>query len=208
MLKTLLPFFALFALFSCQGQAVVLWEEGTHYKVISDKASEKPEVLEFFSYWCPHCYNFEPLVGQIKKKLPEGVAFTKVHVNFMGFTGPDVQDEATRALMVARALKREDQVSDAIFKHIHQERKLVAGQDDLATIFQKVGIDGEKYQKMAKSFGVSSQLKKNNKTIGEYRRHLSGVPNFIVNGKYQAVFTRDMSTDDIVELIVWLSTQK
>jgi thiol:disulfide interchange protein DsbA len=51
-------------------------------------------------------------------------------------------------------------------------------------------------------------LKKNNKAISEYRRFVSGVPNFIVNGKYQAQFTRDMTADDMVDLIVFLSEMK
>ncbi|MGY0564530.1 MAG: thiol:disulfide interchange protein DsbA/DsbL, partial [Paraglaciecola chathamensis] len=62
--------------------------------------------------------------------------------------------------------------------------------------------------KLVSSFGVNSMLKKNNKLVQEYRNHLRGVPNFIVNGKYQAKFTRDMTNDDIVNLIVWLSKQK
>ena len=61
---------------------------------------------------------------------------------------------------------------------------------------------------MNKSFAVNSMLKKNNKAIEQFRRHVSGVPNFIVNGKFQAQFTRDMTPDDMVDLIVFLSTMK
>ncbi|MFT7418005.1 MAG: thiol:disulfide interchange protein DsbA, partial [Glaciecola sp.] len=48
---------------------------------------------------------------------------------------------------------------------------------------------------------------KNNREIDTYRENLTGVPNFIVNGKYQATFSRDMTPDDIVNLIVWLTKQ-
>ena len=61
---------------------------------------------------------------------------------------------------------------------------------------------------MVSSFGVNSRLKMNNKFVQKYRRHVKSVPTFIVNGKYQATFTRDMGRDDIVDLIVWLSEQK
>lgn len=196
-------------LFSAQAcSQAVLWEEDKHYKVISEEATEKPEILEFFSYWCPHCYNFEPLVAQIKQKMSDDVTFKKVHVNFMRFTSPEVQDEATKAMMIGRMLNKEDELNMAIFRNIHVQRAPVTGLKDLTNLFIVNGMDAEKVEKAAKSFSINSQLKKNNQLVSQYRRHVSGVPNFIVNGKYQAQFTRDMTSDDIVDLIVWLSEQK
>ena len=61
----------------------VKWEEGKHYEVLDQPATSKPTVYEFASFWCGHCYRFEPVVAQIKEALPENVKFTKIHVNFM-----------------------------------------------------------------------------------------------------------------------------
>jgi thiol:disulfide interchange protein DsbA len=126
----------------------------------------------------------------------------------MGFTSPEVQDNATRALMVARALKKEDAMNQAIFKHIHVQKAPVTSLNDLKNIFIDNGVAAAEFDKLVSSFGVNNMLQKNNQLITQYRKHLSGVPNFIVNGKYQAKFTRDMTNDDIVELIVWLTKQK
>ncbi|WP_026376317.1 thiol:disulfide interchange protein DsbA/DsbL [Aestuariibacter salexigens] len=207
-MKKLFALLLLTLLLPLQACAQEQWQEGTHYEIISDEATAQPEVMEFFSFWCPACFRFEPLVGQIKQQLADDVKFTKVHVNFMGFTGPDVQDAATRAMMVARALKKEEAMNQAIFNYIHVQRSTITGLDDLRNIFIVAGVEPEDFDKMAKSFGINSQLQKNNKLIDDYRSHLRGVPNFIVNGKYQAKFTRDMTADDIVDLIVWLSKQK
>lgn len=201
--------FVLVALFMIplQACAQAKWVEGTHYKVISDTATKKPEVTEFFSFWCPACYRFEPLVEVIKEKLADDVAFKKVHVNFMGMAGPTVQDQATRAMAIGTVLKQSDAMNKAIFDYIHQQRATITGLDDLRALFIANGVAADKFDKLAKSFGVNSMVMKNNKQIEKYRSHLSGVPNFIVNGKYQATFTRDMTQDDIINLIVWLSTQ-
>lgn len=193
--------------FALQACAVEQWSEGEHYKIINDEATEKPQVLEFFSFWCPACYNFEPVVAQIKNKLDDNVEFKKVHVNFMGFTGPDVQNDATRAMVIARHLKKEDALNNAVFSFIHKQRSHITGLNDLRNIFIVNGIEGADFDKMAKSFGIDSQLQMNNKLIQQYRQHLRGVPNFIVNGKYQATFTRSMTADDMVNLVVWLSKQ-
>lgn len=184
------------------------WKEGEHYTIINDTATDKPVINEFFSYWCPHCFQFEPIVKEIKSKISDDVKFEKVHVNFMGFTSPEIQDDASRALMVARALKKEDALSTAIFRYIHVQKSSVTSIKDLKNIFMVNGVDEADFDKLVSSFGVNSMLKKNNKMVEKYRQYLRGVPNFIVNGKFQAKFTRDMNTKDMVDLIVWLSKQK
>jgi protein dithiol oxidoreductase (disulfide-forming) len=207
-MKKILSFLLFPLLFSLQACAQEQWKEGEHYVIVADEVTEKPEVLEFFSYWCPHCYQFEPLAAQIKQKLDKDVSFTKVQVNFMGFTGPDVQDDATRALMVARSLDKEEQLSAAIFKYIHVNHSIITGLRDLKNLFIVNGVEADEFDKLAKSFAVNSMFNKNNKNIEKYRKYLNGVPNFIINGKYQAKFTRDMTENDMINLIVWLSKQK
>ncbi|GAA0859978.1 thiol:disulfide interchange protein DsbA/DsbL [Aliiglaciecola litoralis] len=183
------------------------WVEDKHYKVISDTATESPVVTEFFSFWCPHCYSYEPIVAKVKQQLDKDVAFNKVHVNFMRFAGPDVQEDATRAMLVARSLGREEELNQAIFSYIHEQRLPITGINQLKGIFLARGIELAEFDKIVSSFKVKTMLDKNRKAIETYREHLSGVPNFIVNGKYQMTVTSDMTVDDIIELIVWLSTQ-
>jgi thiol:disulfide interchange protein DsbA len=183
------------------------WQEGTHYKVISDKATAKPEVKEFFSFWCPACYSFEPLVKSIKEGLDEDVKFSKIQVNFMRTASPEVQDDATKAMIIGRVMKKEEALNAAIFNYIHKQRSTVTGLRDLRSVFIINGVEAGEFDKMASSFSVKSLVNKNNREIDTYRENLTGVPNFIVNGKYQATFSRDMTPDDIVNLIVWLTKQ-
>ncbi len=206
-MKKLVSILLIAILLPLQASAADLWEEGKHYTVISDKATAKPEVKEFFSFWCPACYRFEPIVKNIKASIGEDVKFTKVHVNFMGMAGPEVQEAATKAKLIARVMKKETELNGAIFNYIHQQRSTVTGLNDLRSIFIINGVDPVEFDKHAKSFAVKSLHNKNNKEITKFREHLNGVPNFIVNGKYQAKFATDMSADDIANLIVWLTKQ-
>jgi thiol:disulfide interchange protein DsbA len=123
----------------------------------------------------------------------------------MGFAGRDLQDDVTRAMLLGRALKREQELNTAIFNYIHRQRAAITNRADLRSIFAVNGVDGSEFDKKISSFTITSMLRKNNKTIEEYRRFVSGVPNFIVNGKYQATFTRNMTPDDMIDLIVFLS---
>ena len=126
----------------------------------------------------------------------------------MGFASKQTQDNATRAMMVAKALKKSDVLNQAIFQYIHVARSSITDMKDLKNIFIVNGVEPEKFDKMASSFGVDSMLQMNNKAIQKYRKYLSSVPNFIVNGKFQATFTRDMNQADMVDLIVFLSNKQ
>jgi len=187
---------------------VELWQEGKHYEVIAEQASKTPVVKEYFSFWCPACYQYEPIVKQFKANLPEGAKFTKVQVNFMGFTSADIQDEATRAMMIGRAMKEEDKYNAAIFNYIHKQRASITSLEDLKRIFVVNGADGDKFDKLASSFSVNSLVKRNNKNIDDFREHVTGVPTFIVNDKFKVKFTNDMTADDRVNLVNWLAKQK
>lgn len=207
-MKKILLLISFALLLPLQAFAQEKWSEGTHYNIIAEQATEKKEVLEFFSFWCPHCFKSEPLVTDIKSKLADDVKFKKVHVNFMGFTSAAIQNEATKAMMVARELKKGDELNQAIFRYIHISRSSITGVKDLKNIFVVNGVEPEEFDKMISSFGVNSQLQMNNKTIETYRKYVTSVPNFIVNGKYQATFTRDMDQDEMVDLIIFLSNKK
>ena len=37
------------------------FKEGVNCDVVSQTGSAQPEVMEFFSYFCPHCAKFEPI---------------------------------------------------------------------------------------------------------------------------------------------------
>ena len=59
------------------------FKEGVNYDVVSQTGSAQPEVMEFFSYFCPHCAKFEPIAEDLKKSLPEGVPMKKNPVAFL-----------------------------------------------------------------------------------------------------------------------------
>ena len=207
-MKKILLLLSLTLLLPLHACAQEKWTEGTHYKVIAEQATEKKEVLEFFSFWCSHCFRFEPIVKNIKTKLAADVEFKKIHVNFMGFTSKQLQDNATRAMMVARSLKKSDVLNQATFKYIHVARSSITGLKDLRNIFIVNGVEPEDFDKMVSSFGVNSMLQMNNKAIQKHRKHLKSVPTFIVNGKYQATFARGMNEAEMADLIVFLSNKK
>ena len=60
--------------------------EGKNYARIANpqpvESGKKIEVIEFFSYGCPHCAALEPYLDTWLEKLPPDVAFRRVPVMF------------------------------------------------------------------------------------------------------------------------------
>jgi thiol:disulfide interchange protein DsbA len=196
--------FILLMLLSSTTWAQTKWQEDTHYKVISQTASAAPKVTEVFSYWCPACYKFEALVPQLKKSLAQGVSFNKVHVNFNGSAPKQAQDDATAAMLAANVLGMGDEFTKALFDAIHSERKKIADMADILEVFVAAGGDMGKMLKLTSSFGIRTPIAKNNKAT----QGITSVPSIIVNDKYQAIFTRNMTPEQYIELINWLTLQK
>lgn len=188
-----------------QAFAVEQWKAGEHYQQIADIATAKPEVAEVFSYWCPHCYRMEPFVNELKKRLPKGVAFNKVHANFMRFTNKQIQDDATRAMLVAKALGKEAELNAAIFNFIHKYQSSIDNVTDLQNIFAIQGVEAEQFAQLINSEQVTQGLAANNTFLQQHKGHIKGVPALIVNGKYLVKFAKGMTAEDQFALINWLT---
>ena len=104
------------------------YEEGKQYTQISEKVSSKPEVREYFSFYCPHCLRFEPLMEKIKKQLPDNSSFERNHVDFLRAASPEVQFMLTKSVVVAQQLKMETKLVNALFNYIQVQRATVSSE--------------------------------------------------------------------------------
>ncbi|MDX1537307.1 thiol:disulfide interchange protein DsbA/DsbL [Arsukibacterium sp.] len=161
--------------------------EGKHYQVIAEQASAKPEVKEYFSFYCGGCYGFEPVAQSLAKKLPEGTEFKKVHVDFIRAASPEIQNMLARAYLVGKNMGKGDQIASAIFNQIHRNRVPFTSEDDIRSLMLINDIEAEEYEKAMRSFsvrGAASQMKKEQTELSE-SRVLSSVPMLVVNDKYK-----------------------
>jgi thiol:disulfide interchange protein DsbA len=163
------------------------YEEGKHYTVVSDQVTAAPEVREFFSFYCPHCFSFEPFMQNVKKSLPSGVRFERNHVDFLRTTTPEIQFMLTKSLVIAEQLKVEKKIVDALFKHIHVQRSGFTSKQDIKNVLVANGVDGQQFDKLFGSFAIVSQAKYMKKRQDELAnsKMLTGVPAVFVNGKYR-----------------------
>lgn len=140
--------------------------------------SSKIEVIEIFSYGCPHCYEFEPSIEAWKAKQPADVQFRRIPAVFR-----EDWKILAQAYYAAEALGVVDKVNRPIFEAIHLKGLNPNDPSVLAAVFKdSAGVDNEEFLKVLNSFGVRSKVQQADAQGRMYR--LTGVPTLIVDGKY------------------------
>ncbi|WP_342322866.1 thiol:disulfide interchange protein DsbA [Kosakonia sp. BYX6] len=155
--------------------------DGKQFTTLEKPVAGEPQVLEFFSFYCPHCYDFEQVwhvSDAVKQKLPQGTKMTKYHVEFLGPLGK----ELTQAWAVAMALGVEDKITSPMFEAV-QKTQTVQSVADIRDVFISAGVKGEEYDAAWNSFVVKSLVAQQEKAAADLQ--LQGVPAMFVNGKYQ-----------------------
>ena len=171
--------------------------DGKEYITLEKPVNVETQVLEFFSFYCPHCYQFEEVLhvsDNVKKKLPEGTKMTKYHVEFLGPLGK----ELTQAWAVAMALGVEDKVTAPIFEGV-QKTQTVQTVADIRKVFIDAGVKPEEYDAAWNSFVVKSLVAQQEKAAADLQ--LQGVPAMFVNGKYQ-VNPQGMDTSNMDAFLI------
>ncbi|WP_439239360.1 thiol:disulfide interchange protein DsbA [Lonepinella sp. BR2919] len=182
---------ATMAIASVNLQAAEL-KDGEQYITLSRPHSEKTEVIEFFSFYCPHCYAFEmqyEIPKKVKENIPSDATFKQYHVNFLGAQSENL----TRAWALAMALGAEDKVKKPLFDAA--QKNSLKSMNDIRQIFIDNGVTAEQFDGGINSFAVTA-LVKTQTNLAE-QLDVRGVPDFYVNGKYR-VNPEGLSRDDFV----------
>jgi protein dithiol oxidoreductase (disulfide-forming) len=142
-------------------------------------AKNKIEVIEFFSWGCPHCYEFYPLLARWLATLPTDVAFKRVPV---GFGHPEWDNLATAyyALQSTGDLARLD---GAIFEAIHKKHVSLYDEDSITKWVGKHGVNVAQFTAAYRSFGVNTSVEQAQQTVIDYR--VDGIPTLAIGGRYK-----------------------
>jgi thiol:disulfide interchange protein DsbA len=167
-----------FAMFAGAASAELV--EGKNYERIANpqpvETGKKIEVLEFFSYGCPHCAALEPFLDKWLEKLPPDVAFRRVPVMFQPRWVPLAKIYYTLdALGVAKR-------SPDVFKAIHGLGKELWDKKPRLDWASSEGLDPKKFEEVFDSFAIDGKMKRAMQLAQEYR--IQSVPTVIVDGKF------------------------
>lgn len=137
----------------------------------------KIDVIEFFSFGCPHCYAFEPMLEAWIKRLPADVSFRRVPAAFNApFEG------YAKLFYALEAVGLSEQLHKRVFAAIHVQRQRLDKEADLAAFVSSAGGDGLKFVDAYKSFGVATKVRQGKQLSEAYK--IDGVPTLGIHGRW------------------------
>jgi thiol:disulfide interchange protein DsbA len=199
-------FLALFLTFAISVSAQ--FQEHINYEIVAEKASAQPTVTEFFSLYCGHCFQFEPLVADVKAKLKPGTKFEKSHVSYIPRGIPEAQMGMVKSYVIMEEIGGEkgEEIKLYFFNQIHIQSKRV---DDVATmksLFIEKGITKEAIDKYFLDLKITAKAEKMASLWEE--KKITNVPTLVVNGKYMVIMNSVKNMEEMMTLVNYLIDKK
>lgn len=162
--------------------AALALESGKDYMEISpaqktDVKKGQVEVLEFFWYRCPHCFDLEPELNAWSKKLPKDVVVKKIP----GILQPGWANMA-RAFYALEAVGMLEKLHDDVFNAIHVQGMDLNPPERFFDWAVTKGVERKQIADAYNSFAVNTKVMRAQQLTGAYK--LNGVPAFVVNGRF------------------------
>ncbi|WP_097478678.1 DsbA family protein [Escherichia coli] len=170
--------------------------EGKQYNVIREEIKNAPDVVEFFSFYCPPCAAFSisyNINNEIEKRLPKGSQFVKYHVSTMG----DLGRSLTEAWSIAYVLGVQKEVEEPLFSGIQTKRNIKT-EDDIRQVFIDSGISADQYDSAKNSIAVRAYTATQIKAADEY--NVISTPSFYISGKYK-INNNEIQSNNLEEYI-------
>jgi len=159
-----------------QGAAV----EGRQYSRINPVAvdtGKKIEVIEFFSYGCPHCAEFEPFLMDWVKALPPDVSFRRIPVMFQ-----PRWVELAKVFYTLEAMGEDARLSPEVFSAIHGKGLALWEPAKFYDWAATKGLDRKKVEDIYNSFTMSGRINRAKQLAQSY--NVQEVPLIFIDGKF------------------------
>jgi thiol:disulfide interchange protein DsbA len=179
--------------FAAAGQQPVLYGEISPPQPVEAKPG-KIEVVEFFWYGCPHCYNLEPYIEAWLKKLPPDVEFRRVPAVFNQRWGHDAA-----IFYTLEAMGLIEKLHRPLFDAIHRDNLRTDNEAAMTEWLQKRGVDPKKFMDTMKSFGVQSKTRRATQQTVAYK--IDGTPAMAVQGRYTVSAEQGRSQQGMLQTV-------
>lgn len=154
------------------------------------KSAGKVEVVEFFHYGCPHCYNLQPALKAWLKNAKD-VEFKRMPTVFRESWIP-----LTRAYYALETIGALEKVHDDIFNAIHQQNVNLTDRALMLDWVAKRGVDARKLGDAFDSFAVQTKTQRSLQLTRAYG--ITGTPSVVVGGRYLTGPSMALNADNSV----------
>lgn len=154
---------------------------GVEYLVLTPPqptdSGKKIEVTEFFAYYCPHCYAFEPALAAWVKKHGNDIVFKRVHI-----ARDDSVMPQQRLFYTLEALGLLDKYHDKVFAAMHRQRLPLDTDEKVFDWAAGAGLPRARFIDTYRSFGVQARMDQAVRKMELYG--ISQWPMVAIDGRY------------------------
>lgn len=149
--------------------------------VFDEKNTTNYEVLYFFSYSCPHCYEFKDYKNEWLKQKQDDVAFHAIPVSFQ-----DNWEITAKGYIIAEQLKLNN-FERTIYDRINRKGYKINKMDDLRDLMsEEYSIDSSVFNSLYNSLDTEIKLQKFTKITDDLE--VMGTPSIVVITKNNKVY--------------------
>ena len=141
------------------------------------ETGNKIEVLEFFSYACPHCRSLQTPLSVWLKRKPADVEFKRVPAVFQETWVP-----FARLYFAVETMGATDALHHHVFTALHDQKVRLQDPKVLFDWVATKGVDKQKFMDTYNSFSVQSRTQRAAEVTRRY--DVQFTPAVIVNGRY------------------------
>lgn len=154
------------------------------------------EVIEFFSYGCPHCADLHPRLEKWLTTLPKDAVFKRVPVGF----GRPAWSNLARAYYALEATGDLHRLDGALYEAVHRRGLPLVDEASITDWVAKQGADRARFAAAYNSFSVVSKVGQADELTRQYR--VFAVPTFTVGGRYAVIARSEEQTLDTAHQLI------
>jgi thiol:disulfide interchange protein DsbA len=186
------------ALAAAAAQAIAQPQPGREFNRLDPprpvSTGSRIEVIEFFYYGCPVCYETEPLLSRWLAAAPDDIAIRRV---------PALSSESwapfARLFYTLDALGQIDRLHWPIYESFQLDDVKLNDEKIMLDWAARSGVDREKFAGAYRSPEVAARVDHARELIRAY--DVSGVPTFVVDGKFTTSARLAGGTKQVIQVL-------
>ena len=160
--------------------------------------TDQIEVIEFFYYGCPVCYEAQPHIARWLSRVGPGIAMIRVPAPFS-----EGAESFAKSFYALGAMNQIARLHWPIYDNHHFDGRQLHEEKNMIAWASSNGVDGARFTELRNSDEVKERVAAAKKALDTY--DVKGVPTIVIDGKYltsarMAGGTREMMR--VVEFLV------
>ncbi|OGA55452.1 MAG: hypothetical protein A3G81_33030 [Betaproteobacteria bacterium RIFCSPLOWO2_12_FULL_65_14] len=160
-------------------------------------SGERIEIIEFFYYGCPVCYESQPHISRWLSRAGPGIAMFRVPAVFT-----ESSESFARTFYALGAMNEVARLHWPLYDNHHFDGKKLDEEKNVTEWVAGNGVDAARFTQLWHSAEVAGRVAAAKKALDTYE--VKGVPAFVIDGKYVTSARMAGSVADMMRVVDFL----